>query len=223
VTLFTVIVLGLSIHITVETEKIGFYFVFAAMAIATSLLTLFTLPTILIIDQKRKGAVTSQIMFEVAWLGTLAIFWMATAGLTSNAYLDAFYVCFWGYNDTFSGCRETQAVEAFAHLNWLWLTSYVFTILAFAVISHNNGRDVWRTSVRDGQFATTRLAQQQPVYYETDPSKIAVQQAYPPQQGYISPQPTGYGTPQPGYPQASPYQGQVPVPGTPQMVPHQQV
>jgi hypothetical protein len=277
VTLFSLIVFAICIHIIVWTKQYrigdnlsdddpsgydpsgyhpsgyhsssyypsGYYFPFVAMGVAISLLTLLTLPMMLILDHQHKGAITSQIMVELAWFGTLAIFWIATAGLTSGTAWVANCSVMEHVTDIGiipSICREAQAVEAFAHLNWLWLFVYTFTILVFALISHNNGRDVWCTSVRDGQFATTRIAITQPVYYETDPAKmVPVQQqvpvltgqAYPPQPGYVSPQqtgyippqpgyvspqPTGYIPPQPGYP-VSPYQAPAQVPGSPQPYP----
>jgi hypothetical protein len=65
---FAVIVLGLAAHVTNVTEEFfGLYYQFAALAIATAVLTLVSLPVFLIVDAVRTGAITSMVVVELAW------------------------------------------------------------------------------------------------------------------------------------------------------------
>ncbi|KAJ3479345.1 hypothetical protein NLI96_g9133 [Meripilus lineatus] len=204
VSVFALIVLGLSadwISTTQNDFTPPFYDTYAALALAISLLTLFSLPAMLAVDHFRKGAITSQILVEVSVLGVLTILWLATAATSSNAYLNSTFTCLYNYSIVIKGCRETQAISAFSHLNWLWLAFYTSALVALAIISQNNGAPVWRSTVKDSPFVVRKDVTTAPGMYPTDPSKMGqvpvMPQQYPPQQGYVTPQQTGYGqTPQ---------------------------
>jgi hypothetical protein len=157
-TVFSVIVLALSAHVTSLTEQadIPFYLTFAAMGIATALLTIFTLPVFLIIDNVRRGAVTSMIISEIVVLSILWILWLSTAGLAANAF--EIFCTF----STSSGCQEIQAVEAFSFLTWLGLMAYAFVLLTFTFIAAGRGHSsVWTSSVKDTNFFAPSVQQQQ--------------------------------------------------------------
>ncbi|KAI0796501.1 hypothetical protein C8Q75DRAFT_197617 [Abortiporus biennis] len=228
---FSLILLGLCGHlisVTVSNLNPPFYYVFSALGVATSILTLFTLPLMIVVEQIRKGTIISQVIFEVAWTGTLAVLWLATAGSASRSYhIDSPFICFVGNFDFFlTICRETRAVQAFAHLGWVCLFTYTFTLTYMAFISKRNGRDVWYNSVKDSQFLMTGptqtlqpqpQTQTQPVYYQVDPSKIplasieqvpqaAVFQQQPDFAPQFQGQPQGYAVPEAnGYPRQESY------------------
>ncbi|CAL1701576.1 unnamed protein product [Somion occarium] len=203
VSLFSVIILALSAHwiATTETKFVSpFYDPYAAFALAVSLLSLLTLPAMLIIDHIRKGAFTSKIIFELSWIGTLAILWLASAAVTSQVYANSTLTCWRNFTVIIVGCREAQAIQAFGHLNWLLLFFYSVGLAVLSLVSHNNGRDVWHYSVKDAQFATsvTSPAGTPGVYEPKDPMTGPSTQNVPvPQQTYY-PQTV---------PQSSPYVG----------------
>ncbi|KAG6849941.1 hypothetical protein H0H93_003313 [Arthromyces matolae] len=194
------IVLALSAHVTNTTVTLlGGYFTFAAMGIATATLALLTLPVMYIVDTMRKGAVTSRIIVEVAWLGTLWILFMATAALASQATSANF-----GHT-----CRSRI------------LFAYTVLLVSFSTALANRGYDkVWHQSVRETEFNAPPLN-----VAPAAPMAIPTQQyippqatgPYPPQGAPVAPYPP-QGTPVAPYPP----QGTPPPAGwagTPQQVP----
>jgi len=136
VTLFSFIVLALSAHFT---SRRVFTYDFAALGIATAVLSLLSLPVMLLIDNIRKGALTSMILVEIAWLGLLWVLWVATAGTSSQ----------WGM--IFGS--EVSAIQAFSHLAWLVLFGYLGTLITFSIIAANRGYNrVWYQSVKETEF-----------------------------------------------------------------------
>ncbi|KAG6861488.1 hypothetical protein C0995_015915 [Termitomyces sp. Mi166 len=94
VILASVIVLALCAHVTNTTVSLfEGYFVFAALGIATSLLAFLSLPVMLIVDNMRKGAVTSMILMEIAWLvfGYLATLITLSFILANRGYNRVWY------------------------------------------------------------------------------------------------------------------------------------
>ncbi|KAK0206067.1 hypothetical protein DFS33DRAFT_1312058 [Desarmillaria ectypa] len=152
---FSVIILGLSAHITyLTTTFYGAYFTFAAMSIATATLTILTLPVMIAIDVTRKGAFTSMVVVELSWLGFLCVLWLTSAALTSDANANTF-VSGCGYFNVGldQACKEFNAIEAFDFLNWLILIGYTITLIVFAIIAVNRGnRGVWTSSTTATDF-----------------------------------------------------------------------
>ena len=152
----------------------SFYASFGPLAIATSLLTLLTLPVMYFLSVSRKGAFTSFVVVEVAWCWFLWIMWIATAGNTV-------------WVNGFSGglAAEAQVVEAFAFINWLALLFYTNTLFVVSIMSHHKGNSsVWTSSVREFDFnsATSKSAIPPVVSQSTGETKVAQPQYYPPQQ-----------------------------------------
>lgn len=150
---FSVIGLGLNAYFLSLTMPDGFYFIFSVLGLVTTLLTIITIPIMLIVDFVRRGAFTSMIVFELSWLFTLAILWVATAGdaiSTSNYYYPRGCV---DTNPTVNAyCMELQAVEAFAFLNFFILLGYTCVLLVFSIIGSSRGNDVWTRSVKEATF-----------------------------------------------------------------------
>ncbi|KAJ7179507.1 hypothetical protein C8R46DRAFT_642643 [Mycena filopes] len=155
---FAVIVLGLSAALTATTEKyLGGYFEFAALAIATALITLLTVPVMIALEFMRPGAVfTSMIVVELSWLFIVWVLWLATAAdaaqegqiFISNCgdYLDG---------TVKTACQEAQAVQAFSFLNWIILMIYTIFILVLAITAASRKHTgVWKSSVADAPFFT---------------------------------------------------------------------
>jgi len=152
----TLIVLGVDGHlVSVENKNQKTYFgvkvdildfTFAKLGVATAVLTLVSVLPMLVIDLLRKGAATSYVVVELAWLGFLWILWLATAADTANR----FSTC----PSQISWCSEYQAAEAFSFLAWMALMAYWIILLVFAIIAVNNGQSqIWFTGVTEADFS----------------------------------------------------------------------
>ncbi|KDQ65036.1 hypothetical protein JAAARDRAFT_188297 [Jaapia argillacea MUCL 33604] len=200
-TLFmSIIVLAMaSDFLTIGTTYIGAFYYFTAVAIAAAVLTLLTLPAMIILDITRKGAFTSKIVVELVWLSILWAFWLATAAYT--AYSDSVDIapqCDYLNSDVQRGCNEWKTAIAFSFLIWLTLMGYTATLLIFAINSANRGNPVWSTSVSDNLFSRPAVGGKVEVptgYHPTDyggqppsnPSMMAA--AYPPSTPSYAPYP----------------------------------
>jgi hypothetical protein len=195
--LFSLITLALAAHftsITLQPSTVygyystytyrGVYFPFAAMAIATSLLTLLTLPPFIGIDYTRTGAPTSMIMTEMIVVTILWILWLVTGSLTANeTFGRGLSGC------TLTICHEYNAIEAFSFLAFIFLLGYAFTLLVFTLIAHNRGHSsVWTQSIKETNFFAPPV---------NAPGGT-------PATGVVN-EKAGYNSPAPQYPPVSPY------------------
>ncbi|KAJ2930672.1 hypothetical protein H1R20_g6410, partial [Candolleomyces eurysporus] len=142
VCLFSLITFCLSAHIISLTNayRRGAYYHFTALSLASSILSLISLPALYVISNKRRGAVTSFVAAEIAWLWFLWILWISSAGSTAAMY--------WISYCTGGVCSEAQAIEAFGFLNWLALMFYTLTLIVLAIMAHLRGHtNVWRSEV----------------------------------------------------------------------------
>jgi len=156
VSLFSLVIFALSAHIHAFTHKIFFgvgYFTFAALSLATAILSLLTLPAMVVIDNKRKGAVSSMIVTELSWLGLLWVLWLAAGGLGAEA-TGVVWPSGCGYKD--SGvdtlCREFPAVTALSFFCWIILFAYTMTILVLTLMAGSRGHSLWYTPVSKADF-----------------------------------------------------------------------
>ncbi|KAF8351005.1 hypothetical protein F5887DRAFT_912914 [Amanita rubescens] len=227
VTLFSVIVLGTAAHIISVTEAtIGTYWAFVAFAIAVSVLTILTIPALVVISIIRSGAPPNYVVVELGWLFVLWVLWMASAGYSANQLsilpsgcsINIVFAKSFSVRDTIN-CGEFWALEAFAWLNWLILMPYTILVLIMAIIQHTRGNQrVWTCTVHQVDFFAPAVVKpgmvpQQQMY----PPQPMVQQQYPgtpPQQ--VTPMNTGYAQPPPnvGYPPAPANTGYLPDPAT---------
>jgi hypothetical protein len=153
VVLFSVIVLALAAALLHTTESQGFYFIFDALALAVSLLTLLTVTPFLVFDHIRTGFVTSKIVVELTVLGVLSILWLGTAADTAS------YNSFAVGCGSDSSCGEIQAIEAFSFLNWILLMGYCVTLLVFSIMHSRRGHSgVWHSSVKETKFSSRSAA-----------------------------------------------------------------
>ncbi|KAI6047989.1 hypothetical protein EDC04DRAFT_42145 [Pisolithus marmoratus] len=182
---FSVIVLGLSAHLISLTEKYyAFYFIFGALGIATAVLTIFTVPVMLIIDVVRRGAFTSMVIVELIWLFVLWVLWVATAGeAVSAAELYFSAGCVYENSLVNQACHEIQAVEAFSFLVFFILLGYTIVLLVFTCIAAARGNSLWLKSVRESNFlAPSPTAPPPPQPMGQYPGTVAPQYQVPPQQ-----------------------------------------
>ncbi|KAF9040730.1 hypothetical protein BJ165DRAFT_1350519, partial [Panaeolus papilionaceus] len=185
----------------------GFYYTYAALGIATAILTMFTLPVMWFLSEKRKGSVIGMSVVDISWVWFLWIMWLSTAG-SSAGWLGS---CGWyGSDGSFeTACRSSQALSAFAFLNWLILMFYNFTLFAFAIRQHMRGNTgIWKTQIAEADWTA---AGNNTVYTGQEfkgQAQPGFAPQYPPSTGVS---PGGY-APQGQYPQ----QGYAPAPGTPQ-------
>ncbi|KAH7922856.1 hypothetical protein BV22DRAFT_1016507 [Leucogyrophana mollusca] len=185
--LFSIICLGISAHLISLTEEYFHeYLTFAALGVATSVLTMVSLIGIFVIDFLHQGAFTSMVLVELVWLFILWVLWVATAGETAadnNLYFP--YGCIYDACKLFLACHEFGAVEAFAFLNFIILLIYTVVILVFAIIATSRGNNVWFTSVKEANFtapASSAPAQPQQHPLSQYPGTPATQPQSPPQQ-----------------------------------------
>ncbi|KAI0698611.1 hypothetical protein BC835DRAFT_1413000 [Cytidiella melzeri] len=186
VTSFSLIVLGLAAHMIAQTNaNFSIYFTFDAFAVATSVITICTLPAMLIIDSLRRGAVTSFIFVELIWLGILWVLWLTSAALSASAIsgVDCNVSASLSVPSWFvTGCSEAKVITAFGWLIWFALSGYLVALLVLSITAHNNGSPVWKSSVRDATFqvapANVDLNGALGTSRET---KHQQEQAYPPQ------------------------------------------
>jgi ABC-type multidrug transport system fused ATPase/permease subunit len=214
--LFSLITLSLAAHFTSTTEEVisGYYY-FAVLAIATSVLTLVSLPVLLIVDMIRTGAFTSMVVVEVGWLSILWVLWLAT-GADAADVSSKIFISGCDYKNRLAilrtPCHEAAAITAFSFLTWLVLLGYVILLLTFSIIGSNKGHRVWTSSVKETDFLAAPAGAQDGGYPTTFAPQMTHQNEYPPaQQSYPqSPAPTGYSSPQPTYgtPQPQGYGGQ---------------
>ncbi|GLB33399.1 hypothetical protein LshimejAT787_0102830 [Lyophyllum shimeji] len=205
VILFSLIIIALCGHITnTTTTFLGGYFTFAAMGIATAVLSLLSLLTMLVVDNMRKGAFTSMIIVEIGWLGLLWVLWLTTAALTSQLGVFTGSSCHTRNSTANTLCREISAVQAFAHLAWLVLFGYLGALITFSLIAANRGYNrVWFQSVKETEFNAPPV-HQQPMQQPMQTQYLPAQNtgvSYPPQG---SPAPGWAGQPQ-QVPVGSPY------------------
>ncbi|KAL0953575.1 hypothetical protein HGRIS_004791 [Hohenbuehelia grisea] len=215
--LFSIITLGLSAHITSLSSQVGFYFTFAAMNIATVILTLAFLITFLVVDHLRKGAFTSMIVTELSALGLLWILWLTTAALAAEENAFRFATGCTARSGTV--CGEFGAIVAFSFLNWIIVFAYIGVLLVFSIIQATRGNPIWFQSVNTADFNAPSqnqgIAPQMGVVHPQATGASSYPPQSPPQQyqqQLAQPQPQFAG--QPGYGSA---------PGTPQPGPYPQV
>ncbi|EGO05253.1 hypothetical protein SERLA73DRAFT_174315 [Serpula lacrymans var. lacrymans S7.3] len=151
---FSLIVLGIAAHITsVTLEYFGGYLIFGALAIATAVLTIVTIPVLFIMDVLRRGAFTSMIVVELVWLFVLWVLWLATGADAASATSLTFpFGC--NYFNPLENqiCHEFAAVEAFAFLNFILMFVYTVVILVFSIVAGSRGNSVWTSSVKEANF-----------------------------------------------------------------------
>jgi hypothetical protein len=137
VIVFSIITMALAAHLTNFTNSlIGGYYTFAALAIATAVLSIITIPVMIVVDNMRKGAFTSMIAFEIGWLSFLWILWLSSGATAAQANTVTFNGCHffdckpiglfskWHLTQTLpaavsTACHEFSAIEAFSFLNWI--------------------------------------------------------------------------------------------------------
>lgn len=153
-TFFSLIVLAVSAAYLAKTKSLGFEAdTFNLFDVAVSVITLVTIPIMMLVDRMRRGAFTSKIVIELAWFGILAVLWLAAASFTSNQISGLVTLCKFDRDSTLRAlCKESQTAAAFGWLAWLCLTGYTVTLLVTSVISHNHGSTVWHSTVRDAKF-----------------------------------------------------------------------
>jgi len=127
----------------------------AALGVAISVITLITIPAMVVIDILRSSAVTSFVWAELAWVGILGVLWLATAADFSSLGItdcgDIYFSAFWE-----SLCRQAQAAEAFSWIAWIALLTYWSMLLASARLDQSKGNgNIWFTAVREAQFSGT--------------------------------------------------------------------
>jgi hypothetical protein len=197
--LFAFISLAMAAAVTQFTSKYTFgFYSFAALAIATSILTLFTLPVLWFLSSFRKSAITSMIAIELGWTSFLWILWLSTGASTANAAwlgsCDAFF-----YDVAERMCRETQALTAFAFLTWIILLAYNVTFLILVIRQQSRGNSqVWTGYIAETDFAapaTSASHTEAKIAPSVDNTPVMAGQYYPPQN--VAPQPVYQQSPYP--------------------------
>ncbi|KAJ7214879.1 hypothetical protein GGX14DRAFT_562910 [Mycena pura] len=161
-TLFAIIPMGIGAALAAASDPFPVP-AYAALAIASGVLTLVTVPAMICLEIMRPGGPTSMVIVEIFWLGILSILWLAT-GAETAAVLQAVddislsfgFGSLCGADDGFSNgfCSEARAVAAFSFLNWLLLMCYVVTLFFYSLMASSRKQTgVWTSSVANAQSA----------------------------------------------------------------------
>ncbi|KAJ6548769.1 hypothetical protein B0H19DRAFT_1299808 [Mycena capillaripes] len=200
VSLFALISMSLAAAVMATGSTLGPFvdiaFMPPTLAIAVAVLTLLTVPVMIVLEIVRPGAYfTSMIIFEILWLGFLSVMWLASgaAQAVENVVLIGF--CSFdssddsfdgSFNDSFDGppgdslsniCGETRAIAAFGFLNWLILMFYTLTIMIMSCVamSRKRGR-VWTGSLANAPLSTSAPAEKGSIPLSYESSYPQVQQ-----------------------------------------------
>jgi len=188
-TVFALLELALGAAITnLTTTKFGGgYFSFAALGIATAILTFCTLPVMLFLSMRRSGAIPSMVASEFGWTWLLWIMWIAVGGSAANIFGNT------NCNLNFivpveTLCREVQAFEAFGFLTWIILFAYNIILTYIIVTESTRGNaGIWTTYIMQVDFAGSAQNAPQPstgvVENKADSTNFAPQ--YPPTQSPV--------------------------------------
>ncbi|KAI8995537.1 hypothetical protein BD414DRAFT_479817 [Trametes punicea] len=149
-----VILVGLGAHALSAADTLGLpTFAWSGLAVATAVLSIITLPVMLVVDLLRAEAFTSMIVVELAWLSFLGVLFLATGGAAAERAADFWVSCsVWSPAAARNLCSETSAAAAFGFLGWLSLWAYTITLLILLIIHANRGHYVWKTSVKKANF-----------------------------------------------------------------------
>ncbi|KAF7362814.1 hypothetical protein MVEN_00631200 [Mycena venus] len=165
VLVFSLIALGLAAALTsTSTTFLGVYFTFAALGIATAVLTMITFPAMIALEILRPGGPTSMVIVEISWLSFLSILWLATGAQAAEVTsVGVWFGCADlgdGLDSIDAGaCHEMSALAAFAFLNWLILMGYTGMLLVLSLIAASRKHtNVWTSSVANAPFSAPASA-----------------------------------------------------------------
>ncbi|KAJ8516787.1 hypothetical protein ONZ45_g5947 [Pleurotus djamor] len=149
--MFGVVVLGLGGHFTRLLHERGQTWPIEGLSIATSALTVLTLPIMLIVSLFTSNAFTSTVAFELIWLFCLWGLWLATGAVATSEKIDHFP----GGCKHFGGvankiCHELEGVQAVAYVTFIILLLYSVTIFIGALVSTGRGHsNAWSSPSSD--------------------------------------------------------------------------
>jgi len=145
---------------------LGGFFSFAALGIATGLLTLLTLPTMIALSMMRKGAMTSMVVVEIVWTWFLWIMWLSVGGSSASIYFIGNCGRYTGLGSVVeAACNESSALTAFGFLAWIVLIAYNFTLIFLTFRQHLRGHTtVWTKDVTETDFTAIGGNNTQVVY-----------------------------------------------------------
>jgi len=211
---FSLLVLGMSANLlNISTTQNDGSLPFEGLAVAVSVITFLTVIPIIVIDFIRRGAFTSFVVFEIAWVFVLMILWIAAAAETSATPIFIGGCSDFDDNDAASNCHQFQAIQAFAWLNFIILFGWLVTLIVGCTIQHTKGNTgVWKSPVSETGFfgAGSSAPGGAAAGHTSNPG-------YPPQHQYPGQPPVQMQqqqpSPQPGV-QGSPQQQSTPQPAT---------
>ncbi|KAH9483117.1 hypothetical protein JR316_0005218 [Psilocybe cubensis] len=160
-TLFALLELALGAAIINWTETklvLGGYFSFAALAIATGILTFLTLPVMLFFSRTRKGAIVNLVIIEAIWTFVLWVLWVAVGGSAAGTNFIAacdnnFVVDFYADIGLKTVCGEMKALTAFGFLTWFILLAFNIFLFFLVIRQHMRGNsNVWTGYIAETDF-----------------------------------------------------------------------
>ncbi|KAF7358566.1 hypothetical protein MSAN_01194800 [Mycena sanguinolenta] len=145
VILFALVALGVAVALLL-TGSIFFipFTSYAALAIASGVLTLLTLPAMIFFEIIKPNRPTSRTVVEIIWLGVLSILWLATGAVVELSSV-GFFGCdvdntddFFDIGDAIGDpvtCQENSVIEAFAFMNGIILIVYVVSLIVVSLVA----------------------------------------------------------------------------------------
>jgi len=153
-----VVVLGGLIRSLSDIFFLGF-FSFAGLGIATAILTLLTIPIMLVLPMFYKGVFTSFVAAEIGWTWILWVMWASVGGSSANISFVACsdYALLVGTRVE-ATCNEATALSAFGFLTWIILMFYNIALITLTLRLHFRGYPgVWTGDVTDTNFTATKV------------------------------------------------------------------
>jgi len=151
VLLCNLIVFSLAAHVN---SFHGFFYVADQLPFVLSIFTFLILTTVVINDFRSSDPLLSKPVFELTWLGLLAIFWLAFSAFSSSRwrYVQAADCGTIPAGDDFAAvttwCKEIQALRSFVWIEWALLSIVLVWLLRFTIMQASHGNThVWRTSL----------------------------------------------------------------------------
>ncbi|KIY45979.1 hypothetical protein FISHEDRAFT_76212 [Fistulina hepatica ATCC 64428] len=179
VTLFSIVELGVAGNLTYLTNTYyNNYYGFAALAIATAVLSLITFPLMIVFDLLTTDVFTSWVITELVWTGFLWVLWLASGAAAADKDNSVFgsIDCSYFNGKINTACHEFQAIEAFAFINWILLMGYFVALLVMAILGARKGGRIWTASVKAAEFGGIGLSTEKPTTTTVQPATTQ----YPP-------------------------------------------
>ncbi|KDQ52888.1 hypothetical protein JAAARDRAFT_39836 [Jaapia argillacea MUCL 33604] len=143
--LVDIIVLALSAQVNQFQE---YFFVADLFPLALSIITLVSLPLILLYDFAVLTSFAVRAPFKIGYLSVLSVLWLAFNAFSTARWSHVPLACDVipaEYPDERTWCKNLQALKSFVWIEWLMFTATALLIIRYTISQHTHGNThVWR-------------------------------------------------------------------------------